>query len=58
MGVRVSVMIVEDQHSQQDAARHHAHDEVEIRPYKQINHQELIIRAVTYQGDGIACDWH
>ena len=30
--VRVSVVIVEDQHGQQDAARHHAHDEVEIRP--------------------------
>ena len=32
VGVRVPVVIVEDQHGQHHAARHHAHDEVEIRP--------------------------
>ena len=32
VGVRVPVVVVEDQHGQHHAARHHAHDEVEIRP--------------------------
>ena len=32
VGVRVPVVVVEDQHGQHHAARHHAHDEVEICP--------------------------
>ena len=36
VGVRVPVVVVEHQHSQQHAARHHAHDEVEVSPWKNI----------------------